>query len=401
MAFQGLPVVPEMNCPSDPVNLYDDSVILDPWPHYARLRASGPVVWLDALGNYALTQYDSVRAGLRDHQRFVSGLGAAADEFGCTHQRGNTVASDPPRHTELRKAISPPLMPANVAKLKPRIQRAADHIVAACAAKRRFDAVTELAQPLPLTVVRDLIGLPDFGRENMLKWASAAFDMQGIQNARGQAARAVIAEMREFITREATPDKLKPGSWTHRICEMVDRGEIAPNLAPFAIRDYINPSLDTTISAIGHFIHHAGRQPEIWQQLRADPALALNAAHEAIRIGTPIRSFARHVAEPVEIGGYTLPTGARVMMLYASANRDEAVFEQADRFDITRANARRHLGFGAGIHMCIGMHLALLEIECLILAMIRQIPAFRIESTSVGLNNSICFYDRLEMRIST
>lgn len=98
------------------------------------------------------------------------------------------------------------------------------------------------------------------------KWASAAFDMQGVQNQRGQAARGVIAEMRDFISKNATTDTLKPGSWTHRISEMTERGELDPELAPFTIRDYINPSLDTTISAIGHLMYHASFQPDIWEK---------------------------------------------------------------------------------------------------------------------------------------
>ena len=390
-----------MTVPSDDVDLYDDAVIRDPWPHYARLRGKGPVVWMAALGNYAFTRYDIVRTALRNHETFISGLGAAADDFGCTHQRGNTVASDPPRHTALRAAILPPLKQEEIAKLRPRIQAVADGIVDLCADKGRFDAITDLAQPLPLNVVRELVGLPDFGRENMLKWASAAFDMQGIQNVRGQAARAVIAEMKEFITTGATPDKLKPGSWTHRISDLAARGEIDAELAPFVIRDYINPSLDTTISAIGHLVFHAGSDPAIWDALRSDPSLALNAAHEAIRIGTPIRSFSRHTARAVEVEGHLLPQGARVMMLFASANRDETVFAQADRFDITRKNARRHLGFGAGIHMCAGMHLAVLEIECLIHAMARRFGRFHTGTPEVALNNSICAYSALPVTLGT
>ncbi|MCO4825534.1 MAG: cytochrome P450, partial [Amylibacter sp.] len=390
-----------LKCPSDPVNLYDDAVIRNPWPHYARLRDLGPVVWLESLGNYAFTQYDTVRNGLRDHETFVSSLGAAADEYGCTHQRGNTVASDQPRHTTLRNAILPPLTMGNVAALKPRIQAVADEIVDACVQKGQFEAITDLAQPLPLTVVRELIGLPDFGRENMLKWASAAFDMQGIQNARGQAARPVIAQMREFITKETTPDKLKSGSWAHRISEMAASGDLDPELAPFAIRDYINPSLDTTISAIGHFVYHIGSNPQIWDHLKANPELALSAAHEAIRIGTPIRSFSRHTSKDVEVAGHLLPKGARVMMLYASANRDESVFPQADHFDIERRNVRRHLAFGAGIHMCAGMHLALLEIECLIRAMTQRISAFEIGEPQVAMNNSICAFANLPVQIHT
>ena len=177
--------------------------------------------------------------------------------------------------------------------------------------------------------MQDLIGLPDFGKDNMLKWASAAFDMQGVQNQRGQAARGVIAEMRDFISKNATTDTLKPGSWTHRISEMTERGELDPELAPFAIRDYINPSLDTTISVIGHLMYHASFQPDIWEKISNQPALANNAAHEAVRIGTPIRSFSRHTSKPVEVAGHTMPQGARVMMLYASANRDESNFSRS------------------------------------------------------------------------
>ena len=388
-----------MDGPSDPVNLYDDAVIRDPWPHYARLRDLGPVVWMETLGNYAFTQYDTVRNGLRDHETYISSLGAAADDFGCTHQRGNTVASDAPRHTTLRDIISPPLLRDSVETLRPQIQNIADDIVANCMQKGSFEAITDLAQPLPLMLVRDLVGLPDFGRENMLKWASAGFDMQGIQNARGQAARPVIAEMKEFITRDVTPDTLKPGSWSHRVTELAACGEIDPEIVPFAIRDYINPSLDTTISAIGHFIFHAGSNPDTWQKLKDDPSLALNAAHEAIRIGTPIRSFSRHTSKPVEIAGHQLPKRARVMMLYSSANRDETIFPQADKFDIERRNARRHLAFGAGVHMCAGMHLALLEIECLILAMTLQMPAVTVGTPTIAMNNSICAFAELPVHI--
>ncbi len=387
-----------MDCPSDPVNLYDDDVIRDPWPHYARLRAKGPVVWMEALGNFAFTQYETVRNGLRDHTTFISGDGAAADDFGCQFQRGNTVASDPPRHTTLRETISPPLMRDKIEQLRPQIQSVANEIVGSCADKGEFDAITDLAQPLPLAIVRDLVGLPDFGRENMLKWAGAAFDMQGIQNDRGKSACAKIKEMQTFVARDLTPDKLKPGSWTHRIGKLVSAGEIDPDLAPFAIRDYINPSLDTTISAIGHLIYHVGRDPGTWERLKADHSLANNAAHEAVRIGTPIRSFCRHTAKPVEVNGHIIPDGARVMMLYASANHDETMFPDADRFDIGRRNARRHLGFGAGIHMCAGMHLAVLEIECLIMAMIDQIPSWQVGEPTVAMNNTICAFAHLPVK---
>ena len=387
------------DCSIDDVDLYDDAVIKTPWPHYARLREKGPVVWMSSLGNYAFTRYDTVRDALRNPKIFVSGLGVAADDFGCKHLQGNTVGSDGDRHKALRQAMQPPLTKGAVENNRERIQSVADQLVETCIAKGTFDAVSDLAQGLPLAVVRDLVGLPDFGRENMLKWAGAAFDMLGVQNERGQAACAVVQEMRSFIQRQATPDKLKPGSWTHRISEMANRGEIDPALAPFAIRDYMNPSLDTTISAIGHLIFHLAQDAESFARLKADPSKIQNAAHEAIRLGTPIRSFCRHVSEDIEVSGVKLRSGVRVMMLFAAANRDEAVFPDAARFDIDRTNARRHLGFGAGVHMCVGMHLALLEIECLITALVTRANHLAIGRHEMALNNSICAFDRLQVHV--
>lgn len=388
-----------MDCPADDIAFYDDDVIARPWPHYARLRDKGAVVFLSALGNYAITRHHALRAALRDHGTFISGEGAAADDFGCAFQRGNTVASDPPRHTTLRRAVVEPLKIDGVARLRGQIQDKADAIVEAALARRRVDAMADIAQPLPLAIVRDLVGLPDFGRDNMLKWAGAAFDMQGVQNGRGRAACEAIAQMQSFVRTQATPDRLKPGSWTRRIVELARTGELPEDLVPFAIRDYINPSLDTTISAIGHLVLCLARDPESWRALRDDPSLIANAAHEAVRIGTPIRSFARHASRDVEVDGVTIPKGARVMMLFASANRDERVFPEPERFDVRRRNARRHLGFGAGIHMCAGMHLALLEIECVLTALVARVERIEAGEPTVAMNNSICAFSRLPVRL--
>lgn len=387
------------SCPSDDVDLYSDEVIRDPWPHYARLRAKGPVVWMEAHGNYAFTRYDIVRSALRNPDTYISSKGVAADDFGCSHLQGNTVASDGARHEALRGAMQPPLTAKAVQAYRDRIEEVAANLVDKAVARGTVDAVEDLAQGLPLAVVRDLVGLPDFGRENMLKWAAAAFDVLGVQNERGQKACTAIDEMRTFIGRDATPDTLKPGSWTHRISEMSKRGEMDPTLAPFAIRDYMNPSLDTTISAIGHLIYHLARDPEAFERLKEQPALIPNAIHEAIRLGTPIRSFTRHTAHRVTVAETDLPEGSRVMMLFASANRDEQMFENADTFDMDRKNARRHLGFGAGVHMCVGMHLALLEIECLMTRLIDQVCGLELLDHDVVLNNSICAFSRLTISL--
>ena len=166
-------------------------------------------------------------------------------------------------------------------------------------------------------------------------------------------------------------------------------------MAPFAIRDYINPSLDTTISATTELIFQLAKNPEQWQLLKENPELANNAVNEAVRLGTPIRMFSRHTSEDIEIEGVALKKDARVLMLFASANRDERHFENPDQFDITRI-VKDHVGFGSGVHMCVGMHLAQLEMEALIKAMIPRVANIKTGASSVKLNNTICAYGMLE-----
>lgn len=383
-----------LQAPEYDIDFYADAVVRDPLPHYARMRALGAVVWLPRHGCYALTRHAEVRAALRNHADFISGNGVAGDDFGCTFLQGNTVASDEPRHSCLRRAMAPPLLPGALGEIREAVQQTADALVEDLVAREGFDAVADLARHLPLQIVRDMVGLPAFGRDNMLKWAAAAFDVLGRQNRRGRAALPVIRAMRAFIETKATRENLKPGSWTHRIHELVDAGLLDPELAPFAIRDYINPSLDTTISATAQMIWQLARNPQAWDALKRNPDLTGNAVNEAVRLGTPIRAFSRHTAKRVTVGGTTLPMGARVMMVFASANRDERAFPNPDRFDLSR-NPKDHLGFGSGIHMCVGMHLAQLEMEALLHAMIPRVARMEVGEPEVAMNNTIAAFSRL------
>ncbi|WP_282606334.1 cytochrome P450 [Pelagibius sp. Alg239-R121] len=376
-------------------DFYSDTFIQDPWPRYAEMRALGPVIYLPKLDNYALTRHKSIQAALRDPVTFCSSKGVAGDRFGCSFLQGNTVASDEPRHSELRRAMAPPLLPGALKAIRGEVQRHSDALIDRLCAAAGFDVMADLARYLPLTIVRDMVGLPDFGQENMLKWAAAAFDVLGEQNERGKCALAAIEEMREFIGTGATPDKLKQGSWTRRIHELVDQGGLSAGLAQFAIRDYINPSLDTTISATGELIWQLARNPDQWEEIKNDPDLCTNAVNEAVRLCTPIRSFSRHTTRDVEVEGYCIPEGSRVMMLFASANRDEAQFDDPDRFDVTR-NPKDHLGFGSGIHMCVGMHLAQMEMVSLLHAMIPRVGRVDVGEPIIAMNNTIRAFSHLE-----
>lgn len=386
-----------MSAPSYDVDFYSDAFIREPWGHYAAMRALGPLVWLPQQGNYALTRHREVAAALRDPETFYSGKGVAGDKTACDLMQGNSIASDGERHNAIRVAMAGPLLPGALEEVRPLIEALAEDLIERLIARDGFDAMEDLAAHLPLTVVRDLVGLPDFGKENMLRWGAAAFDLLGVQNARGQEALKIFMEQREFIRQHATREALKEGSWTRRIHELVDDGALSNELAPFCIRDYINPSLDTTISATGQLLWQFAKNPEQWKLLREKPELATRAVNEAVRLGTPIRSFSRHAARDVKIGDHLIEEGSRVMVLYASANRDELEFEEPDAFRISR-NPKQHLGFGSGIHMCVGMHLAQLEMVSLLKAMIPRVERIHVGDPVMALNNTIYSFAHLPAR---
>lgn len=386
-----------MTVPSYDVDFYSDSFIREPWKHYAAMRALGPLVWLPQHGNYALTRYREVADCLRDPETYCSGRGVAADRTACDLMRGNSIASDGERHHAIRFAMAGPLLPGALEEVRPLIEGLAEDLIDRLIEQGEFDAMSDLASHLPLTVVRDLVGLPDFGKDNMLRWGAAAFDLLGIQNPRGQEALRIFLEQRDFIRQHATRESLKDGSWTRRIHELVDDGALSEELAPFCIRDYINPSLDTTISATGQLIWQLSKNEREWRLLQERPDLVTHAVNEAVRLGSPIRSFSRHATRDVRVGDHVIEQGARVMALYASANRDELEFEEADSFRLSR-NPKQHLGFGSGIHMCVGMHLAQLEMVSLLKAMLPRVERIHTGEPVMALNNTIYSFAELPAR---
>tara|TARA_R110000772_G_scaffold268582_1_gene396590 strand:+ start:1484 stop:3691 length:2208 start_codon:yes stop_codon:yes gene_type:complete len=387
--------VGRVGAPVYDVEFYSDEFIRDPFPHYEKMRALGPVVYIPHLNNYAVTQYAEAREVLHDWKRFSSVNAIPADEAGCAFLHGaSNLVSDPPVHDEVRAIMAAPLLPNTLKKIRLDVEASASELIARLVDRGGFDGMLDLARYLPESLVTELVGLPEDGRENMLNWAAAAFDITGIQNERGQKGAQTLGEMREWIVTKATPDNLKPGSLTANIRDKVAKGEIPEELFLGIMNDYITPALDTTISATGEILLQLGRNPDQWELLRNDPSLIESAINEGVRFGSPIRSFTRRVMEDVELGGVNVPAQSRLMVIYASANRDERKFPNADKFDVTR-NASDHVGFGHGIHMCVGMHLAKLEMASLLKAMIEQVETIQVGEPIIAMNNTIHSYSQL------
>lgn len=388
-----------MNTPSYEVDFYSDAVIKDPIAAYRDMRALGPVVWLEANKCWAAVQHRPVLEVLRKPKQFLSGEGLSLNPEVNKLLKGSTLNSDGEDHKRQRAVTATPIMEQQLTSLKPYIHAAAETLADELAQRGHFDAVADFARILPVSIVIELVGLPDHGKTKMLEWAAATFNLFEGYNERSEASFVKLRELREFLDIYGKPEHLQSGGLAKRIFEEAPKQGLTLEQSAQLMRDYISPSLDTTISTAGFLAYYFATAPEQWEMLRADISKAPNAVEEAVRLATPIRAFSRYVAEDIDFHGVTMKKGERVLAVYASANRDETVFENPDRFDISR-KTHMHLGFGQGKHMCMGMHLARLELKALIASMASRVKSWHLEGDgTVAMNNTIRAFEKLPIRV--
>lgn len=400
MKEHALSAVPLPSPPPCDVDFYSDAHVRDPLPAYRKMLSHGPVVWLPRNGLFAICGHGALTAALRNTRVFASGKGVSVNEDVNARLIGSTLNSDPPQHEVTRAITFAPLTPKALQVVRDRIEAEAQVIADRMVAKGRFDAATELAPYLPLTVVRDLVGLGEDGKANMLQWGAATFELMGDARERREAAWNGMADLRAYLDDPATLRALSPDGMASQATARGLAQGMDMEKAVALMRDYIAPSLDTTISAIGYGMMLFAQNSGEWAKLRADRTLVKNAIEEIVRLNTPIKAFSRYITEDVEVEGIALPKGKRVLMVYGAANRDPLRFADPDRFDITR-NTRGHLGFGHGVHACLGMHLARLEMDCLFNALADRIKRFELAGPIVpAVNSTIHSLAQVPVRIT-
>lgn len=381
--------------PMSLIDPYTDDVLLDPWPMYSQLREMGPAVWLEKYKMFALTRYDSVARSLRDDVAFPSSFGVMMNDEMNLVLRGNTLCSDGEEHNKLRRVVIRPVSPLALKSLKDEVEREAEVIVDLLFAKGKFCAVSELATHLPLTIVSNAVGLPEEGRERMMEWSEGLFNCFGPMNDRTRSAVPVLSELMDYARNHAVPGKLKKGSWAEAIHDAAAAGEVPAEAVPVMMIDYMGPSLDTTIFGISSAVWLFANNPDQWDLVHENPDLIPNAVEEALRLEAPIQDFSRYVARDYDMDGVVLPAGSRAIVYYGAANRDPLHFPDPDRFDVRRENAVRNMSFGNGPHMCLGIHLAKLEMRSLFAALARKVRRFHIVEEERALNNVLRGFSKL------
>jgi len=380
-------------------DIYSVDAIIDPYPHYQRLRDLGPVVWLAKQKAYALPRYSECKAVLRDDTTFVSGRGVALNPITNRLSRGTTLNSDGTEHEQRRKHLAHRMMPRALRAISDSVDATAAAVVDTALNKGEIDGVNDLAAALPLAIVPDLIGWPRDQRDHLIEWGGATFDVLGPLNWQAIKAMPGALRMLSFARRVVRERNVLAGSMADELLIAADEGKLTHAECPPLMVDYLAPSIDTTMSAISNALYLFASHPKQWQLLKGEPELMPNAINEVVRYEPPLRAFARCVAQQTEIGGVTIPPGARVLVMYASANRDEREWDEPEVFDIRR-DAGRQIGFGQGAHACAGQALARLETAAILRALIDRVD--RIEVTGIptwAINNIIHRHERLPLKL--
>lgn len=357
------------------IDIWDDNILLDPYPTYASLREQASVVRLPRNELYVLTRYDIIRDALGDPETFSStsiGFNPMVNQA----LQGTSLASDPPGHTQLRAILSQNLTPRALRNLKVVIDEKADTLVAELAASGSFEAIDALARAFPIEIVANLIGFSGHVKDNMLRWGQAAMEVIGPLNHRTQESFPIAGELYDWCS-SVTADDLTPGSIGRGIFDAQTRGDIPEGSAGHIIHQYLGAGVDTTIASIGNIIALFGHYPEQLERLRANPELVPAAFAEVLRYWAPVHIWGRKATRDVEIDGVTVPQGAQVGILFGAGNRDPRHYENPDTFDISR-NPVDHLSFGYGPHGCAGQGLAKLEAHAIIEALARRVKTLAI-----------------------
>ena len=376
--------------------------LMQPHALHEQMREAGPVVYLDQYKIWAMARYEQVNAALKDWETFSSASGAGLSNF--RREKPWRVPSllleaDPPAHTHAREIVGPILAPPALRALRPEFESEAAALVDRLVARGSFDAVSDLAEVYPLKVFGDAVGVPEEGRENLLPYANMVFNAFGPRNQLLENAMAKAQVVLPWIAASCARESLRPGSFGAHIWAEVDKGKVPAEWAPLLVRSLLSAGIDTTVNGLAAAIYAFASNPDQWSILRAEPALAKQAFEEAIRWESSVQTFFRTTTREVEIAGARIPEGEKVLLFLGAANRDPRRWTEPDRFDIRR-NANGHVGFGMGIHRCVGQTVSRLEGEILLMALVRRVE--RIEFTAQPVrkpNNTLLAWSSLPVAI--
>jgi hypothetical protein len=362
---------------------FDAAVMTDPYPFYDALRRDDPVAWSEGSQCWVLSRYADVDAALRDEATFVSGQGVFPSRNGGS--AGDLllpmlITMDPPRHTSMRQLVSRGFTPRRIADLEPLIRDLTRQILDAAAEGGGCDAASAIAGPLPAIVIADLLGIPRDDRDQFRAWSSALAQADPSSTETLRPMLAAAAELYGYFAALLPVRRERPGTDLLSVLVAAD-----PDGEPMSDEELLGfcflllvAGHETSTNLLSNALALLAREPDQRQLLVDDPSLVPAAVEEVLRYESPVQCLSRSLSRDVTLHGTTMRAGDAVLLLFASANRDERAFPGADRFDVTR-QTDQHLAFGRGIHFCLGSALARLEARVVLEELLARFPSYRVD----------------------
>jgi 4-methoxybenzoate monooxygenase (O-demethylating) len=381
---------------------FADDFLREPEPFHEQMRAAGPVIFLPRYGVWGMARFAEVHEALRDHQTFCSAAGVGLSDFRKEkpwRPPSLLLEADPPAHTRARRVTARALSPRVLERLRPSFARTAEEIAAGVVARGTFDGVADIAEAYSLRAFGDAVGLGQEGRENLLVYGDMLFNVFGPRNRLFKESTAAAEPVRAWIAERCKRAALADGGLGAVIYAAADSGEVTEDEAGLLVRSLLSAGIDTTVHTFAWALHALASDQAQWAALRDDPSLSRSAFEETLRHASPVQTFFRTTATEAEVAGTTIPAGEKVLLFLGAANRDPREWEDPGRFDIRR-HAIGHVGFGSGIHACVGAAVARLEAEILLPVLARRVAAIELAGPPrPRLNNTVKGLASLPLRV--
>jgi cytochrome P450 len=385
-------------------NPFDAETLQCPYPHYAAMREEAPVLFLEELGLYLVTRHDLVLSILRDPATFSSKFGRPTMPMNAEdtarynevvaegYVRASTMlTTDPPEQTRFRGLVAKAFNPKTIAAMEPFVRSIVTELIDSWGDRTNLEFVTDFGVPLPVRVIGTMLNQPEERFADIKRWSDASIAGIGtnITIERRLAAERETNEFQRHFESEIERRRLEPQDdlLTNLLNATLDEPGVDPR--PLEMPEMLSiisqlmvAGNETTTHLLAEMMRLLGEHPDQWTQVQEDSSRIERIVEESLRLSSPTQGIFRIATEDVELAGVAVPKGARLVLVYGAANRDEIVYPGAEAFDPDRPRLKEHLAFGKGIHFCLGAALSRLEARVALEELARRIGSYRLSDSN-------------------